>query len=243
MEQMASWVEAEYEADTELKREILREMGIEEEHLSINGRLYLRILTETATLLQLKDVHTSSYLTAITDLEERVGRGEEQALELQIQMEQRLIQQRRIQADLERLHAAKEHLELASQEREAMEHSLTMEKRCDEAGMELDAKQNELLALENSLKQLGFHEIASRYIDISSLPLLTSLCSCDHDTIVQLENELNMKEHAIQELRQQLQEFQGLPLDLDQAKSELARATEELRGLELQFDQKIQEMI
>ncbi|CCI42387.1 unnamed protein product [Albugo candida] len=224
-----SSIEAEYEAEVGYKKVLLSRMGIEEGNLSVNGRLYLRTLTETAILLQLKNVHTSSYLSAITGLEEKLQSATEEAVESQHRIDRKLLQQKQLQSDFERLGATEGHLTIASREREEMEHSLTMEKRCDEVEMEIEARRKQVLALEASLSQIGFfHEFESK---------------CDHDAIVELENKLEADEREIQHLKKQLDEYSDLPLDLNKAKIALARATEELSELELQFDRRIQEMI
>lgn len=80
----------------------------------------MRTLTETAILLQLKNVHTSSYLSAITGLEEKLQSATEEAIESQHRIDRKLLQQKQLQSDFERLGATEGHLTIASREREEM---------------------------------------------------------------------------------------------------------------------------
>ncbi|KAF1330970.1 hypothetical protein FI667_g4830, partial [Globisporangium splendens] len=156
---IASKVEAEYALENERKRALLARCGVAEEDLSKNGQVYLHVLSEVAELLEIKDTNASSFLLAMSDLEDALYEAEAQARTLRTAADASHARSQELTAQWNELELVQRQLETTVGEREEngnSENTATMEQRTEEYKERQCAAEAELVALQTKLTAVGF---------------------------------------------------------------------------------------
>ncbi|RLN93631.1 hypothetical protein BBJ28_00019357 [Nothophytophthora sp. Chile5] len=181
-EVIALKVEEEYVLTTQRRRELLRMCGVAEEDLSKvrllsclalaeplgrlsslclqDGQLFLHVLSETAEILQLSEPTSSSYLMAMTELEDSLDDAERQARTARKAVGASQKRSQELLAELKDLENTQQHLDDAVEERERHAENETLRAQlrqfhnlplnADVAAAKLYEAQAELRRLEDS---------------------------------------------------------------------------------------------
>ncbi|KAF1316104.1 hypothetical protein FI667_g15637, partial [Globisporangium splendens] len=224
---IASKVEAEYALESERKRALLARCGVAEEDLSKNGQVYLHVLSEVAELLEIKDTNASSFLLAMSDLEDALYEAGAQARTLRTAADANHARSQELTAQWNELELVQRQLEAAVSEREEDENTATMEQRTEEYKEQQRVAEAELVFIYSGYALLVF----------ALQPLTAFVCW------VLLNQECDAIDAQNRALREQLRMYHDLPLSKDVAAAQLMDAKAELQRLEDQFSAQIREML
>ncbi|DBA03548.1 TPA: hypothetical protein N0F65_011449 [Lagenidium giganteum] len=217
-------LQEEYALEAERLRELLQQCGIVEDDLSKNGQMYLHVLSEMAELLRLKDVKTSSFLMASSDLEQQVESEQQKAVALQAELSLSQNRSQELQAEWNDLEHVAEQLRAAMEERERHENTLTMEQRTRELEDRQRAYETELDELQKALREVHFDEAQDSYLPPSSSSSSSpSSVRPSVRPLVAFMEEANFKEREAELLR----ELSALYTKLNQVREKRAKAEQE----------------
>lgn len=209
----------EYAAEGQRISSILAKLNLNPGSLSQSGVMSLRTLANLAWLLQIRDTSDTSYLLALTALQNEGDQVHEEFL-----AEERLLAQ------------------LTHKTKNAVVKHGAILKTCKD--LETQSTQQEL-KMEKQVKETSFlqSKIQQYAKQLAKLKSTLSRSGVDpslyHENLVKKAEELQKMEEELEPLKQKLQDYHDLPVDVSQAKVKLAELRREVGKLERELSQKI----